>query len=603
MIEEEDFRSPSRYYILVAITAVCFSILFLRLYQLQLLYHSEYGKKSEENSARTIVQEPVRGYIYDRHGRLVVDDGPSYSITVIPASFDTTDLPMLCSILKMDSSAVMERITRGKIQGRFTPVRLKRDVDVPTLAAIEEHLYLLQGVGCEIESKRIYPDGARAPHLLGYCKEISDAQLAKFGSAYHSGDIIGSTGLEASYEPFLRGEKGYQFVAVNSKGQLLGPLEGGKRDVPSKEGFDLLLSLDLGLQMYAESLLVDQRGAIVAMDPDDGGILAMVSKPDFDPEVFSGVTPASVWTQLNTDPGKPLFNRVTMTRYPPGSTFKMLVAAAALQDGIIDENFRISCPGFFRYGNKIFNDERARKAHGSTNVVEAIQRSCDVFFYQLVLKVGLDRLSKYAKQFGFGELTGIDVGEEVASLVPSPEYYDHVYGKGKWTQGFVVSLGIGQGEVGVSPIQMARYASVWANGGTLQQPHAVNAIRNKRTNRIETIEHKSKSVEIKPEIMAMIREGMRRAVNEAGGTGGAARVPGIVVAGKTGTAQNSHGKDHAWFIGFAPFDHPKIAVAVIVENVGFGGTFSAPIAGKIIQRYLTTNFPPDTMMQSRTTQH
>ena len=432
MIDEEDARSPSRYYVLVAITAVCFSILFLRLYQLQLLYHTEYGKKSEENSARTIVQEPVRGYIYDRNGCLVVDDGPSYSITIIPASFDSTDLPMLCSILKMDSSVIMERILRGKMQARFTPVRLKRDVDFSTLAAIEEHLYLLQGVGCEIDSKRIYPDGARAPHLLGYCKEISDAQLAKFGTAYRSGDIIGSTGLEASYEPFLRGEKGFQFIAVNSKGQLLGPLEGGRRDVPPKEGFDLLLSLDLGLQMYAESLLVNERGAIVAMDPDDGGVLAMVSKPDFDPDIFSGVTPAAVWTQLNTDPGKPLFNRVTMTRYPPGSTFKMLVAAAALQDGIIDENFRIHCPGVFRYGNKIFKDDAA---HGSTNVVEAIQRSCDVFFYQLVLKVGLDRLSKYAKQFGFGERTGIDVGEEVASLVPSPEYYDRMYRKRKMDAG------------------------------------------------------------------------------------------------------------------------------------------------------------------------
>jgi penicillin-binding protein 2 len=585
MIDEEELRSPSRYYILVAITVVCFSILFLRLYQLQLLYHTEYGKKSEENSARTIVQEPVRGYIYDRNGRLVVDDGPSYSITVIPASFDTTDLSMLSSILQMDSSVVMERITRGKMQARFNPVRIKRDVDFQTLAAIEEHLYLMHGVGYDLESKRIYPEGARAPHLLGYCKEISDAQLAKFGTAYRSGDIIGSTGLEASYEPFLRGEKGFQFIAVNSKGQLLGPLEGGRRDVPSKEGFDLLLSLDLGLQMYAESLLVNERGAIVALDPNDGGVLAMVSKPDFDPEVLSGVTPAAIWNQMNTDPGKPLFNRVTMTRYPPGSTFKMLVAAAALQDGLIDENFRIRCPGSFRFGNKIFKDDAA---HGSTNVVEAIQRSCDVFFYQLVLKIGLDRLSKYAKQFGFGELTGIDVGDEVASLVPSPEYYDRVYGKGKWTQGYVVSLGIGQGEVGVSPIQMVRYAATWANGGTLQQPHAVNAIRNKRTNHIETIEHKSRSVDINPDIMAMIREGMRRVVNEPGGTGSAARIPGIVVAGKTGTAQNPHGKDHAWFIGFAPFDHPKIAVAVIVENAGFGGVKAAPIAGKIIARYLTS---------------
>ena len=588
MINAEEIGASSRKQVLTIITVVAFVFLFLRLYQLQLLYHTEFGKKSEENSVRTVIKEPVRGYIFDRNGHLVVDVGPAYSITVTPAAFDTGTLSFLGSLLQMEPSVVQERINRGRIYSRFSPVRIKRDVDFKMLAAIEENIYKLPGVAYEIESKRIYPFQVRAPHLLGYCKEITDAQLAKSGSAYQQGDIIGSSGLEASYETFLRGEKGFEFISVNSKGQLLGPLEGGHRDVPSKEGFDLNLSIDFKLQMLAESLMTNYRGALVAIDPNDGGVLALVSKPDFDPSVFSGVTSVEVWNQLNNDPNKVLFNRATMTRYPPGSTFKMLIAAAALQEGIIDEHYRITCGGAFRFGNKVFKDMHV---HGSVNVVEAIQRSCDVFFYQLVLKVGLDKLYEYGKKFGFGQLTNFDIGEETSGLIPSPEYYNRVYGKGKWTQGYIVSLGIGQGEVGVSPLQMARYAALLANGGTLLQPHAVNSIRNKRTKSLDIIDHKESSVGIDSSVMRLIREGMRRVVEAPGGTGGAARIPGIMSGGKTGTAQNPHGADHAWYIGFAPFDHPKIAIAVLLENAGMGGVKAAPIAGKVMQQYLLGNMP------------
>jgi penicillin-binding protein 2 len=610
MINVEEIGASSRKRVLTIIIVVTFAFLLLRLYQLQLLYHTEFGKKSDENSVRTIIKEPVRGYFFDRNGRLVVDVGPAYSVTVTPAAFDTNTLSFLSSLLQMDPPVVQERLNRGRLYSRFSPVRVKRDVDFKTLAAVEENIYKLPGVAYEIESKRIYPLHIRAPHLLGYCKEITDVQLAKVGSAYQQGDIIGSSGLEASYETFLRGEKGFEFLSVNSKGQLLGPLEGGRRDIPSKEGFDLNLSLDFGLQMLAESLMTNYRGALVAIDPNDGGVLAMVSKPDFDPSVFSGVTSVEVWNQLNNDPDKSLFNRATMTRYPPGSTFKMVVAAAALEEGIIDEHYRITCGGAFRFGNKIFKDMHV---HGSVNVVEAIQRSCDVFFYQLVLKIGLDKLHEYSKRFGFGQLTNFDIGEETAGLIPSAEYYNRVYGKGKWTQGYIVSLGIGQGEVGVSPLQMARYAALLANGGTLLQPHAVNSIRNKRTNNLDVIDHKESSARIDSTVMGLIREGMRRVVEAPGGTGGAARIRGIMSGGKTGTAQNPHGADHAWYIGFAPFDHPKIAIAVMLENSGMGGVKAAPIAGKVMQRYifgdmtsLATSHPPalsmnDTVKQSMNT--
>lgn len=583
MFDAENFGSYTRSIVLRSVLGVLFLLLFVRLYQLQMLYHTELGKKSEENSVRAVVREPIRGYMFDRNGVQIVDVGPSYTVTVTPALFDTKDTDRLAALLGMNPREVADKITKGRAHSRFTPTRIKRDVDFKTLAAIEERLFALPGVDYQVESKRSYTTKIRAPHLLGYVKEISDAQLARSGDVYRQGDVVGSSGLELSYEAKLRGEKGYEFHSVNAQGQFLGSYEGGKSDIPSKEGLDLVLCLDAPTQALAESLMTNSRGALVALDPNDGGIIAMVSKPDFDPSVFSGVTPIQLWQQLNSDTTKPLFNRATMTRYPPGSTFKMVLAAAALQEGIIDEHYRITCTGAFRFGNRIFKDLHV---HGSTNVVEAIQRSCNVFFYQLALKVGLDRYAEYARRFGFGNPTGIDIQEETAGLIPTTEHYDRVFGKGKWTQGYLVSLGIGQGEISVSPLQMASYAAALANGGTLYQPHAVMYIRNKRTGKMEEVQYRSRTVGLDARVMQLLREGMRRVVQEPGGTGGLARIPGIQSAGKTGTAENPHGADHAWFVGFAPFENPKIAVAVMVENAGFGGTKAAPIAGAVMRQYL-----------------
>jgi penicillin-binding protein 2 len=585
MIYDEQFGLPQRRRILTGIVVVVFAVLMLRLYQLQLLHYVEMDKKSEENSVRSLIREPIRGYMFDRNGNLVVDVGPSYAITLVPFEFDATNVGKLSSILNMDVPALRERLTRAQDYSPFLPSRIKRDVDIRTLATIEEYLPILHGVSYEVESKRVYPTKAFATHLLGYRREISDAQLTQLGEFYRQGDLVGIAGLEARYEPILRGEKGYEFVSVNSLGQVIGSFEGGKRDVPAREGHDLLLSIDAGLQAFAESLMTHSNysGAIVAMDPSDGGVLTLVSKPDFNPSILSGVTPADMWLQLQSDTAKPLFNRATLTRYPPGSTFKMVLAAAALQEGVIDEHYRIRCAGAFRFGDRVFKDLHV---HGSVNITEAIQKSCNVFFYQLILKVGFEKWTEYGRRFGFGRITGIDTGEETAGLLPSASYYDSRYGKGGWTQGFLISLAIGQGEIGVSPLQMACYATALANGGTLHQPHAVQFIRNKRTNRAEEIPHDSTSLGVSPEVMALLREGMRRVVQEPGGTGGLARIPGIVSGGKTGTAENPHGEDHAWYVGFAPFDNPKIAIAVMLENSGFGGAKAAPLAGLVMERYL-----------------
>ncbi|MCX6132502.1 MAG: penicillin-binding protein 2 [Ignavibacteriales bacterium] len=583
MIHDEQFGSLERRRALTIFVLAVFALLMMRLYQLQLLYHVELDKKSEENSVRGLVKDPVRGYIYDRNGKLIVDVGPAYSVTLVPAEFEKRNIPLLSSILQMEPQTLEERIARARAYSPFIPARIKRDIDMKTLAAIEEHLTTLRGVSFQVESKRVYPTGAYASHLLGYRREISDAQLSDAGEGYRQGDLVGVAGLEARYEQLLKGIKGFEYVSVNSKGQIIGSFEDGRRDVGPKEGDDLLLSVDVGLQAFAESLMTNYSGGIVAMDPRDGGILALVSKPDYDPSIMSGVTPADLWYNLQTNPAKPLYNRATLTRYPPGSTFKMVLAAAALQEGVIDENFRIHCTGGFRFGNRVFKDLHV---HGSVNVVEAIQKSCNVFFYQLMLKVGFDRWTEYGRRFGFGQTTNTDTGEETTGLLPSTQYYDSRYGKGKWTQGYLISLAIGQGEVGVSPLQMARYASALANGGTVYQPHAVELVRNKKRQTIDSVPHDSSLVGLSPHVMELIREGMQRVVHAPGGTGSLARIPGVISAGKTGTAENTHGKDHAWYVGFAPFENPKIAVAVMLENSGFGGAKAAPLAGLVMERYL-----------------
>jgi penicillin-binding protein 2 len=579
----DDFGSADRRFVIRVILAAGFLILFARLFQLQYVNAEIYGKEAEENSIRNVPKVAIRGYVYDRKGKLLVDNRPSYTVVLTPVDFDKQYLPLLSSILSMPEESIIDKIKLGRKYNAFIPTRIKRDISFAELSMLEEHKDKLYGVEIQMESKRSYPTSARGSHLFGYAKEISDAQLEKQKSDYQPGDIMGSTGIEAKYEQLLRGLKGFEFISQNAKGQIIGNFDNGKHDIPPIDGLDLHLAIDGDVQAMAESLLADKRGAVVAIDPRNGGIIALVSKPDYNLSLMSGTTTPEIWRSLNNDEGIPLYNRATLTRYPPGSTFKMLLALVALDKKIIDENWTITCSGSFRYGNKVFKCEHV---HGRVNVVDAIHRSCNVFFYQLMLKVGLDDWSEMGKQFGFGKQTKIDITEENSGLMPDRNYYDRIHGKGKWTQGYLISLGIGQGEVGVTPLQMANYASMLANKGKFYQPHAVNTVVNKRTQRREPVKVEQRQIELSEHAWSLVREGMRRVVMEAGGTGRAARVPGIEVAGKTGTAQNPHGKSHAWFMGFAPYDNPKIAICVMIENVGYGGAFAAPIAGYCMEEFL-----------------
>jgi penicillin-binding protein 2 len=583
MPQQDDIEIYGKRRAMYFIVTLIFLLYLGRLYQLQLIYRDEYGKKSEENSIRTIPREPVRGTIFDRNGTLVVDNRPAFSVTIMPFEFDRKNINYLAQLLSLDPEFVSDRLKKGETYSRFAPIKIKRDIDFKTLAALEENRSRLPGVDYEVESKRFYTTNAHASHVLGYTKEISEAQIKILGEDYAPGDVVGSSGLEADYETTLRGKKGAELTVVNVRGQVIGRFEGGKSDVQAVQGDNLLLSMDFGLQAFAESLMTGRRGAVVAVDPNDGGVLALVSMPDYDLSLFSGVTTPELWRSLNEDEASPLFNRATLTRYPPGSTFKMVLAVAALESGTITPSWRVTCTGAFRYGNKVFKDLHV---HGSVDLIEAIQRSCNVYFYQLMLKTGLDPWSHYGAEFGFGRLTGIDIFEENPGILPTQAYMDRRYGKSGWTRGFLPSFGIGQGDVGVTPLQMALYAAALATKGEYNEPHVVHAVVRSNPHSTDTVAPSLRMINVSDATWSAVREGMRRVVEEPGGTGGMARVKGIQSGGKTGTAQNPHGPDHAWYIGFAPFDHPKIAIAVLVENAGFGGSVAAPIAGQCIERYL-----------------
>ena len=583
MPQQDDIEIYGKRRAMYIIITLIFLLYLGRLYQLQLIYRDEYGKKSEENSIRTIPREPVRGTIFDRNGTLVVDNRPAFSVTIMPFEFDRKNINYLAQLLSLDPEFVSDRLKKGETYSRFAPIKIKRDIDFKTLAALEENRGRLPGVDYQVESKRFYTTNAHASHVLGYTKEISEAQIKILGEDYAPGDVVGSSGLEADYETTLRGTNGAELTVVNVRGQVIGRFEGGKSDVQAVQGDNLLLSMDFGLQAFAESLMTGRRGAVVAVDPNDGGVLALVSMPDYDLSLFSGVTTPELWRSLNEDEASPLFNRATLTRYPPGSTFKMVLAVAALESGTITPSWRVTCTGAFRYGNKVFKDLHV---HGSVDLIEAIQRSCNVYFYQLMLKTGLDPWSHYGAEFGFGRLTGIDIFEENPGILPTQAYMDRRYGKSGWTRGFLPSFGIGQGDVGVTPLQMALYAAALATKGEYNEPHVVHAVVRSNPHSTDTVAPSLRMINVSDATWSAVREGMRRVVEEPGGTGGMARVKGIQSGGKTGTAQNPHGPDHAWYIGFAPFDHPKIAIAVLVENAGFGGSVAAPIAGQCIERYL-----------------
>ena len=511
-----DFGSPVRQRI-IRVFLILFAVVYIaRLGYLQIIKGGIYRIESETQAIKQEPVEPFRGDMYDRNGELIVHNEASFSVTLTPYNFKKESLPLLFSILDLDTAYIMSIIDNNHKDLKFTPMKIYRDLEFDKLAKIEENYDYLPGIDIIVESKRLYSLNGNMAHLLGYTREATREQIDK-RKKYKPGDVIGQSGIELNYDEMLGGTKGIKYIAVNNFGKRVASFDNGKSDIQAKNGFDIFLSIDKKLQEYAEQLLGDTHkpGAVVAIDPNNGEILAMVSKPDYNIREFSGKIPHALYDKLNNDPSVPLLNRAIMSAYPPGSTWKMLMATAGLQEGLIDENTTIDCNGEFSYGGRVY---KCHGAHGKVNVKKAIQASCNVFFYKLALKAGMDNLEKYGKMYGFGEKTYIDIPYEKTGVLPTRDWIIKHYGSSALNSGNLVNYGIGQGEILVTPLQLANYAATLANKGTYYQPHIVQKVHNNITDEIQPMSYDKRVLPVNRKVFDIIQKGMYDVVNTPGGT-------------------------------------------------------------------------------------
>lgn len=576
----EKFISPARVRIFKSILILICLAYVLKLAHLQIIRGIIYKEASEAQAIKQVILEPFRGNIYDADGNILVHNKSSFAISITPNLWSKASLPLLSSLIGVDSTTLKSEINEFNDYSPFIPRKFQRDVDMETISGIEEYAEYLRGIEVVTESKRQYEAKASMAHLLGYVREISPNELDVL-QYYSPGDMIGKRGLEKEYEVFIRGDEGVKYIAVNKFGQQVFQYDNGKKDKQSKNGFDLYIGIKSNLQELAEKLLEGKNGAIVALNPQNGEVLALASSPTFDLSEFTGTLSPEYYNSLISDPNKPFLNRVIGSAYPPGSSWKMVVATAALQEGIITKDTKLFCNGGYQYGNRYF---KCLGHHGNINVVTAIKKSCNAFFYQLALKIGAENMVKYGRMYNFGQLTGIDLPSESNGNFQTVEQVKKRY-DGKFPGWLLLISGIGQGEILATPVQMAAYVATIANGGTWIQPHIVNKIYNNITKSFQNVQYKKRDLHLSKSTIDIIKEGMWQVVNGAGGTAGVARIDGLNVCGKTSTAQNPHGKDHGWFTCFAPKDNPQIAMAVMVENAGWGGRVCAPIAKQLLMEY------------------
>ena len=588
-LEKAEFASSKRFKIIKFLVLLFGLFLVGRLVQLQIINYQLYIARANAQTIKQLSVTPVRGLMYDRNGKMIVHNIPSFSVTLTPFEFKkATDLngsyammPLLATILQMDSNEIYAVIKRFERFSPYTPIKILRDADKNIIAQIEEFSDKLPGIDLVIDSKRIYEFGCNMAHTVGYIREVTEEQVKEF-PYYRRGDMIGRTGLEQVYERFLRGRNGINFVLVNNMGQRIDSFANKEYDIRAQNGSALNLSIDIELQELAERLLSGRRGAIVAIDPNNGEVIVCANKPDYDPRLFSGRVPAAIYNELYNNKANPLLPRAIQSQYPPGSTWKMLIALAALQEGIITDRSTIFCNGGYTLGGRTWRCHGG--GCGAINVKSALRSSCNTFFCELGVRLGIDRFEKYGSMFNFGVRTQIDLPYEARGILPTRSWYNKRFPELRNFAGRMANLGLGQGELLCTPLQMAAYTAAIANGGTYYQPHIVKSIINSSTGNIDNIHWDSKKIPINQYYFNVVKDGMWAAVN-AGGTGRGVAISGLNVCGKTGTAQNPQGADHSWFVCFAPKDNPKIAICVFVENAGFGSAVAAPIARRLLLKF------------------
>lgn len=575
-----------RGYVLQGVIAGVFAIFIVRLFYLQVI-DDTYKQIADDRGVRKEQVDPDRGQIFDRNGKLIVYNEASYKLMVIPGQVKDIDTLRFCEIVGVDKAYFIKKMNEAKAYSRVRESVFLSQISAEDFGRIEEFLYEFKGFYSAITPVRKYAYPA-AGHLLGYIAEVDSNDIKKSDGYYRNADMIGKTGVEKSYEKLLRGKKGFHNIVIDRFGRPVGPLNNGSEDIQPIAGKNLTLTIDIELQLYAEQLLAGKRGALVAIEPSTGEVLALVSSPSYDPNMLSGSARTKNFAKLALNKENPLNNRALSGYYPPGSTFKPVMAALGMDRGSLTPTTGYSCPhGYVMSGHTVDCHSHPYPA----NVELGIGHSCNAYFcyaFRYFIEdhntpaEGMQDFKDQLAKWGIGVKTGIDLPNERNGNVPGPADYDKIYGKNRWKASNCVTLGIGQDRLILTPLQSANSMATIANGGWYISPHVLKSADDEDS--LMQALQKKHFTGIADSIFKYVQHGMAGAVNF--GTAKVAQVDSFQVCGKTGTAENPHGRSHSWFSCFAPEENPKIAIAIIVENGGWGATYAAPIASLVAEKYI-----------------
>jgi len=584
-------RFFARKFVVQGIFIAAAMILLIRLFYIQVI-SKEYILSAENNVIRRLPIYPARGVILDRNEHILVHNEPVYDLMVIPEEVKVFDTIEFCNLIGIDKKGFDRRFKKATSYSSYKASIFEKQLSVQIYGSFQEKLSNFPGFFVQNRTVRRYPDSI-ASHFLGYIGEVNPKVIENSKGFYLQGDYHGITGIERSYEELLRGQRGVQNLMVDALNRPKGNYADGKYDTIAVSGEYLISSLDLDLQKLGEQLMKNKIGSIVAIEPSTGEILSFVSSPGYDPNLMVGRQRGNNYMALLNDEYKPMFVRPIQAEYPPGSIFKVVNALVAQQFGLINENTSFFCPGGYSYGRRGFMG--CTHVHGSIGLKGSITESCNTYYgytyARMIDQAGMRPVNAYKKwrtavsAFGIGTALGIDLPGERNGLLPEADLYTKRFKNDKWGSAFTISLSIGQGELGITPLQMANVMAIVANRGFYYKPHLIKAIGDKKIIKDEFL--KKNNAGINPPFFDVIIDGMSAVVNQPSGTAWYSRIPEIEMCGKTGTVQNPQGKDHSVFVAFAPRENPKIAIAVVVENAGFGATWSAPIASLLVEKYIS----------------
>ena len=597
----DNTQSKRRTVPLTIVITTFFILLLMRLWYLQVIKVDDYQMMSENNRLRFLPVAASRGVLMDRNGAVLVNNRPSFSISIIPQEVQDLEalLDRLASLLSLNRKELAERWTKSRERSRYYPVVIASNISREQVEIIEENRLLLQGIDVSMKPVREYALGNTASHLLGHIGEISEKELALAGyEQFNPGDYVGKNGIEKAWEQELHGADGGKQLEVDSRGRILRVISEKNPQV----GNSLVLTIDSRLQREAEAAFNEQAGAAIVMDVKSGEVLAFVSSPNFDPALFSSRIPVNVWKGYLEDKRRPLENKAIAGQYPPGSTFKILTALAGLEAGLINENSAVFCDGAYTMGGNRFRCW-LHAGHGNVNLKRSLKESCDVYYYRLGEQLGVDKIAALAERFHLGKPLGIGLVGEKGGLIPTVAWKQKRFGK-KWFSGETLPVAIGQGYLLTTPLQLASMIATIANDGTVMRPHLVKRLVDPEGALLHEFEPETiGKTNINPRNLKLVQQSLYAVVNDPGGTGGNARLWDQKVAGKTGTSQvvkldaqrkrksGYQYQDHALFVAYAPFDKPEVAIAVVVEHGGGGGAVAAPIAGRILRHYFDLQNP------------